>query len=635
MQKRFAGIYRSMWGLSALVPVAIFAVMIWHRRWTADDGFINIRIVANLLAGDGPVYNAGERVEAYTSTLWMGIIALLGKLGIGLEMGAMWAALFLSLAGIVLAQLGAVTLAGSVFKGTEAENTENAQKDSILGRISWKKMLPAGVMTYVALPVAWDFGTSALETGLSLTWLGLCFFLVARMVDSYSQDSEKRGFLPYGTAIVLGLGPLVRPELALFSFGFLVPLLWAVFGKRGVAKRGLKLASKLWMLVKLGVAMGTIPVGYQIFRMGYFAAIVPNTAIAKSAFGSNWKQGWHYVEHFYGLYWLAIPLFLILFFLAKLIVENVRERDYLRLVAYLVPVVCGLGHSVYVIKVGGDFMHGRLFLPALFGMLLPVASVSIGDVSSRKITQIVGGLAVVGIFAWAGYCGAQIRISETNYEGIGDERGWYARQAKHLNPVTLEDYDKMFFLDEARKVLDNGAYKYCPTAFGREGGNCEPVVYVTPDSGRLRPERAAYPLRADLVERGFVLAVMRIGIGMQSLLFGPKIYVVDQVGLADPVSSRLVLTKRKRPGHEKFLPVYWYVARFSEPTVGEDPQITVARKALGCGDLAELQRAVEGELTWSRFVKNIRLAYPFHKMQVDPDPAKAVLQFCGDDGGVE
>lgn len=616
-----------MWGFAALVPVAIFAVMIWHRRWTADDGFINIRIVANLLAGDGPVYNAGERVEAYTSTLWMGIIALMGRLGIGLEVGAMWAALFLSLAGIVLAQLGAVTLAGGV-SGVGTGN-EGSVKDSVRARLAWKKMLPAGVMTYVALPVAWDFGTSALETGLSLTWLGLCFYLVARMVDGYSQDSGKDGLLPYGTAMVLGLGPLVRPELALFSFGFLVPLLWAFFAKfakHGEAKRGFKILK----LLKIGVAMGAIPVGYQIFRMGYFAAIVPNTAIAKSAFGSNWKQGWHYVEHFYGLYLLAIPLILIMFFLAKIVVENVRNRDFLRLAAYLVPVVCGLGHSIYVVKVGGDFMHGRLFLPALFGMLLPVASVSIGDVSTRKVTQVVGGLAVLGIFAWAGYCATQIRISAKNYEGIGDERGWYAKEAKHPNPVTLEDYDKMFFLDEGRKVLNNGGYKYCPTAFGREGGACEPVVYVTPESGRLRPQRDAYPLRADLAERGFVMTVMRIGIGMQSLLFGPKVYVVDQVGLADPVSSRLVLTKRKRPGHEKFLPVYWYVARFSEPTPGEDQRITVARRALGCGDLAELQRAVEGELTFSRFIKNIGLAYPFHKLQVDPDPVKAEEFFCNE-----
>src|SRR5690606_9596084 len=205
MQKRFAGLYRSVWGLAALLPAVFFAIMIWQRRWTADDGFINIRIVANLLAGDGPVFNAGERVEAYTSTLWMGVIALLGWLGIGLEEGAMWAALGFSVLGVVLAQLGAITLAGDV----AGEAGKGADVKTSLWRRMWeRKMLPVGAVMFVVLPVAWDFGTSALETGLSLTWLGLSFFLVARMVDRFTQNSTEHRWLPYGTAAVLGLGPL-------------------------------------------------------------------------------------------------------------------------------------------------------------------------------------------------------------------------------------------------------------------------------------------------------------------------------------------------------------------------------------------------------------------------------------------
>lgn len=42
----------------------------WQRRWIADDGLIVLRTVRNLLAGNGPVFNAGERVESNTSTLW-------------------------------------------------------------------------------------------------------------------------------------------------------------------------------------------------------------------------------------------------------------------------------------------------------------------------------------------------------------------------------------------------------------------------------------------------------------------------------------------------------------------------------------------------------------------------------------
>jgi arabinofuranosyltransferase len=37
----------------------------------ADDAFIDVRVVNNVLAGHGPVYNVGERVEAYTNPLWV------------------------------------------------------------------------------------------------------------------------------------------------------------------------------------------------------------------------------------------------------------------------------------------------------------------------------------------------------------------------------------------------------------------------------------------------------------------------------------------------------------------------------------------------------------------------------------
>ena len=46
----------------------------WTRRWMSDDGLIVLRTVRNLLAGNGPVFNVGERVEANTSTLWQYLI---------------------------------------------------------------------------------------------------------------------------------------------------------------------------------------------------------------------------------------------------------------------------------------------------------------------------------------------------------------------------------------------------------------------------------------------------------------------------------------------------------------------------------------------------------------------------------
>ena len=101
--------------LLVLVAVApVFALLLggFERRWMDDDGFINLRIVRNLLHGLGPVFNLDERVEAGTSPLWLGVVAILGALGIRLEHAAVFAGIALSGAGLILAQNGALRLNG-------------------------------------------------------------------------------------------------------------------------------------------------------------------------------------------------------------------------------------------------------------------------------------------------------------------------------------------------------------------------------------------------------------------------------------------------------------------------------------------------------------------------------------------
>jgi arabinofuranosyltransferase len=43
----------------------------------SDDALINIRVVRQLLAGNGPVFNIGERVEVGTSPLWIYLVSLM------------------------------------------------------------------------------------------------------------------------------------------------------------------------------------------------------------------------------------------------------------------------------------------------------------------------------------------------------------------------------------------------------------------------------------------------------------------------------------------------------------------------------------------------------------------------------
>ena len=64
----------------------------WWPR-TVDDAFITFRYAQNLVDGLGPVYNAGERVEGYSSPIWMLASAAGNALGIDPVFASKWAGL--------------------------------------------------------------------------------------------------------------------------------------------------------------------------------------------------------------------------------------------------------------------------------------------------------------------------------------------------------------------------------------------------------------------------------------------------------------------------------------------------------------------------------------------------------------
>jgi hypothetical protein len=58
-----------------LVPVLIVVIGAWIYRWVDEDAFIDFRMIDNLLAGHGLVYNLGERVEVDSDPLWIFTLA--------------------------------------------------------------------------------------------------------------------------------------------------------------------------------------------------------------------------------------------------------------------------------------------------------------------------------------------------------------------------------------------------------------------------------------------------------------------------------------------------------------------------------------------------------------------------------
>jgi len=323
--------------------------------------------------------------------------------------------------------------------------------------------------------------------------------------------------------VAIGLGPLVRPDFAIFSAVFFVALL--------VVQRpeSIRFALRPFLL------MVAIPVAYQVFRMGYFAALVPNTALAKEAGLSRWGQGAAYAWDTLGTYWLLIPLAL----LGALLALHLRGRSRTDLLLALLPPLGGALHIVYVMRVGGDFMHGRLVLPGLFALLMPVAALPL----TRERTATT--LAAAAVAIWA-IVAATLRppyadTVDFSDRGFADESAYYRLKARNNNPVTLEDYRKADWTKDGVKAR-------------RPGERHEPVVL---DEGK---NFSKLPSQPGVLQPTVVLAR---SIGLLGYAAGREVHVVDRRGLGDPVAARLRLDQRGRPGHEKMLDYTWTIARFS------------------------------------------------------------------------
>ncbi|HEY8544293.1 MAG TPA: hypothetical protein VIL36_04565 [Acidimicrobiales bacterium] len=562
-------------------PVAAFAILAWDHRWVSDDGFINLRIVWNILEGHGPVFNEGERVEAGTSPLWLAVLAV-GRV-------LLW---FLDPAWVAVLAGIALTLVGLAFAALGARRWWAS-----LGRDA---VLPLGAATIVALPPMWDFASSGLETGLGFGWLGLCWWATARRLGG-RERAEEQGYddyeepltvdRPWWTPVLIGLGPLVRPDFALFTVAFAAALA----------------ATSTWtrrQLVRALVLGLALPVAYQVFRMGYFGLLVPNTALSKEAGRNLWSRGWNYLDVYLSSTLLLLPLALLLVvFLLEALPSGMARRHVIVAAA---PAVAGLLHSAYVVRVGGDFMYARMFLPATFALLCPVAALPV--VKHRPAAWLAVGplcavLLVVGVdrrwdpMVLTDDPTTPHRDGDLSIDGIANERGVYVLLAGTEHPVTYEDYEGY-------------------------------VEHPLQDLGRLPRDGMLIDLggsgRTARSEEPMVAAG---SIGLVGYRFR-GIHVIDQLTLADALGAHMEPGLAGRPGHEKFLPWNWLLARFALPSEGEEPEVGQAREALECGDLGELVDAVAAPLTPGRFVRNLVGSFGRTRLRVPTDPAEARAAFC-------
>lgn len=618
---------RSLSVTTAFVSTTAIAVIAfvggWRRRWISDDGLIVLRTVRNLLAGNGPVFNAGERVEANTSTLWQYLIFAVAKVtGGDLTTIALWLALLLTTAALAIAALATARL--------------HTERNALI--------LPFGALIYIALPPARDFATSGLEWGLSLFWLALLWWFVVAWVNVVRLPAEEaragqRVDRVFRATLFLafwcGLSWLIRPEMALYGgvIGLVIFINAETWRRRG-----------LILLVAL-----PFPLGYEIFRMGYYGLIVPQTAVAKSAKLSDWASGWMYLRDFNDPYGMIIAALLVLavgytvfvhggFFQgswgigaqpdAALTQKFAAMRSELRTARVMVVVLlgCAFLHVLYVTRVGGDFMHGRMLLLPLFVLLLPVIVIPIRATSEGKFHE----LASFGIFCGAVTWSFLVVAGGHSYErpgsgdaqkeiGIVDERAyWTQSMGREPNnaPKTAEDFLEVPVMRTFKERL----------AQAQASNDALMLDFVIDDKQELY-DWQPIPRDNSAKEKDIPLTITRINLGMTSMNAPLDVRVVDSVGLSNPLGARQPRIEGSRVGHNKHLPLSWQAADSAAnldelPVWVDSPEATSVRKVLYTEEVSEFIATYREPMSVSRFFKNIAFALgQGRSLELNPDPA--------------
>jgi arabinofuranosyltransferase len=613
----------SLW-MSVAVVAALFAWGGWQRRWIADDGLIVLRTVRNLLAGNGPVFNQGERVEVNTSTAWTYLMYAGSWVGgaMRMEYVALALALVLSVLGVALLMLGTGRLYAPSLRGRRAI------------------MLPAGALVYIALPPARDFATSGLESGLTLAYLGLLWWMMVCWSQPVRNRPDNAVFIGV-LAFVAGFSVLVRPELALMGGGALIMML---------------IAARSWRRrVLIVVAGGFLPVASQIFRMGYYGLLVPGTALAKDAAGDKWSQGMIYLSNFTVPYALWVPVVLLVP-LGVLLMAARRRPSFLRpalapnygrvaravqsppaVVAFVL--VSGLLQALYWTRQGGDFMHARVLLAPLFCLLAPIAVIPVAIPDGKDYSRETGyWLAGAASLLWLGTAGWSLWAANSpgmgddathvTYSGIVDERRFYAQATGHAHPLTAADY-----LDYPRMAAVLAALDNTPEgALLLPSGNYTqwdvvPMMQPPPPApgsppGSNAPQKPQH-------------AVFFTNLGMLGMNVGLDVRVIDQIGLANPLAQHTERLKHGRIGHDKNLFPDWVVA--DGPWVKKYPGIpgyldanwvAQAVAALQCPETQAMLSSVRAPMTLHRFVSNFLHSFEFTTYRIDRVPLYELAR-CG------
>jgi arabinofuranosyltransferase len=570
-----------------VAPVALFGWLSWHARVLVDDGYIYLHIVQQIIAGNGPVYNVGQRVEVFTGPLWTFLLvpAVLVSPA-SMETTALVLGDLLAMAGLLLAARAARTI------------WRRQAPDAFLA--------PAGLLVPVAVYAYWWLSSSGLEVGLSLAWIGGSALIVA------ASGNRPDPTLRRAELVVLGLGSLIRPEFLLYS---VILLLWYVVARRHELGPRRILAALAWA--------AALPVAYQVFRMGYYGEFVANTAIAKEATRPFPSRGLGYLHNFVGVYWLWVPLLcLTIGGLVPAVRRMRRNRASAWAYAPVVAVpLAGLLNIAYVTAIGGDYFAGRLLLPGTFAFIAPFAVLPV------RRAHVVGFLTVV----WA--VGTAIAVRPVfNFAGLP-----YLTQP----PSTTNTVNSLTWTSRGLHLHGTGSRVFVVDAFGHSSSELD--VRPTPDlpvptavTGGIGSVAFAFGDKLNIFD------LLGLANPIDAHLHLPKETGPDKPLPGHekllPVPWLIAMTSAPGTPISRYgggaTGIYYFTLSPNPfaSAAGERAlavQVAWARATLRCPAVQAFVASYEAPLTVSRFVSNLVHAASNSVLRIDRDPERAYHQECG------
>lgn len=349
--------------LVAIVPGYVAHFRLLDAR-IQDDAYISFRYARHLATGQGLVWNLGERVEGYTNFLWTLLMAI--PLAVSDKVNPM------QFARAVSSFSGYATIIVSF----------------LLVRHLLPKTRTLPLLAPVFLAGSWPLAINTM-TGLETVFFG-ALLLIATFLLIREQDDTRY----QGSSIVYALAALTRPEaIGLFALTLLL-IGWH-------HRHGGKPAKEY--LVRLGLPFAAIVGAHEVFRLGYYGELVPNTYFAK--FGAALPAGMptrsSYLLDFF-FYNATSPVGITLLMIIPLI--GFKRRD-LRTKVILLAALYGV---VNVLVSGADFMIGfRYLVPyAPFFLVAGTLGLSAGfDRALTKKTKLGFEFGFFAFFLFIGYAG--------------------------------------------------------------------------------------------------------------------------------------------------------------------------------------------------------------------------------------